>query len=85
MEDRVAPPSVTDYISRIIPEATVHRLPNEGHFSYFFFCDECHKEIFSALFGEPQGPIEITKKRTETHEPDQPETGSSNNSSTTKG
>ncbi|CAN6992182.1 hypothetical protein BRARA_A03519 [Brassica rapa] len=84
MEDRVAPPSVTDYISRVIPEATVHRLPNEGHFSYFFFCDECHKEIFSALFGEPQGPVELTEERTETHEPDQPEIGSSN-TSTTKG
>ncbi|KAH0943966.1 hypothetical protein HID58_003603 [Brassica napus] len=84
MEDRVAPPSVTDYISRVIPEATVHRVPNEGHFSYLFFCDECHKEIFSALFGEPQGPIEITEERTETHEPDQPETGLSN-TSTTKG
>ncbi|KAF8086275.1 hypothetical protein N665_0630s0025 [Sinapis alba] len=83
MEDRVAPPSVTDYISRVIPEATVHRLPNEGHFSYFFFCDECHKQIFSALFGEPQGPVELTEERTETLQPE-PETGLSN-SSTTKG
>ncbi|KAF2542510.1 hypothetical protein F2Q68_00033026 [Brassica cretica] len=82
MEDRVAPPSVTDYISRVIPEATVHRLPSEGHFSYFFFCDECHKEIFSALFGEPQGPVELTEERTETLKPDQPETGSSNISTT---
>ncbi|KAJ4870266.1 alpha/beta-Hydrolases superfamily protein [Raphanus sativus] len=82
MEDRVAPPSVTDYISRVIPEATVHRLPNEGHFSYFFFCDECHKKIFSALFGEPQGLIELTEQRTETYKPDQPETGSSNISTT---
>lgn len=82
MEDRVAPPSVTDYISRVIPEATVHRLPNEGHLSYFFFCDECHKKIFSALFGEPQGPVELTEQRTETYKPDQPESGSSNISTT---
>ncbi|CAH2054339.1 unnamed protein product [Thlaspi arvense] len=82
MEDRVAPPSMTDYISRVIPEATVHRLPNEGHFSYFFFCDECHQQIFSALFGEPQGPKEFKEQRTENHKPDQPETGLSNSSTT---
>lgn len=81
MDDRVAPPSMTDYISRVIPEATVHRLPNEGHFSYFYFCDECHKQIFSTLFGEPQGPIELSEQRTETHK-DQPETGLSNTSTT---
>ncbi|KAG2245971.1 hypothetical protein Bca52824_085599 [Brassica carinata] len=50
--------------------------------SRFFFCDECHKEIFSALYGEPQGPVELTEERTETHKPDQPETGSSNISTT---
>uniref|UniRef100_A0A1J3GE86 AB hydrolase-1 domain-containing protein n=1 Tax=Noccaea caerulescens TaxID=107243 RepID=A0A1J3GE86_NOCCA len=82
MDDRVAPPSMTDYIGRVIPEATVHRLPNEGHFSYLYFCDECHKQIFSTLFGEPQGPIELSEQRTEIHNPDQPETGLSNTSTT---
>lgn len=58
MEDEVVPPSMTDYIARVLPQATVHKLPNEGHFSYFFFCDECHRQIFSYLFGAPQGPLE---------------------------
>lgn len=62
MEDRVAPPSMSDYISRMIPEATVHKIPNEGHFSFFSFCDECHRQIFYALFGEPKGQLEKVKE-----------------------
>ncbi|KAE8099535.1 hypothetical protein FH972_017511 [Carpinus fangiana] len=58
MDDRVFPPSVTDYVIRVLPGAIVHKLPNEGHFSYFFFCDECHRQIFSTLFGIPQGPLD---------------------------
>ncbi|KAG7964520.1 hypothetical protein I3843_09G175400 [Carya illinoinensis] len=59
MDDRVIPPSVVDYIVRVLPEAIVHKLPNEGHLSYFFFCDECHRQIFSTLFGVPQGPLDL--------------------------
>lgn len=58
LDDRMVPPSMTEYIERVLPEAVIHKLPNEGHFSYFFFCDECHKQIFSTLFGTPQGPFE---------------------------
>ncbi|KAG6639950.1 uncharacterized protein LOC122279125 isoform X2 [Carya illinoinensis] len=58
MDDQVVPPPVTDYIVRGLPEAIVHKLPNEGHFSYFFFCDECHRQIFSTLFGVPQGSLD---------------------------
>ena len=47
-----------EYIGRVLPEAVIHKLQNEGHFSYFFFCDECHRHIFSTLFGAPQGPLE---------------------------
>ncbi|KAL5208967.1 hypothetical protein ABZP36_004590 [Zizania latifolia] len=57
MDDRMVPPSVTEYIRRVVPGATVHKLLDEGHFSYFCFCDECHRQIFSTLFGIPQGPI----------------------------
>ncbi|PNT77601.1 hypothetical protein BRADI_1g65700v3 [Brachypodium distachyon] len=57
MDDRVVPPSVTEYVRRMVPGATVHKLLDEGHFSYFCFCDECHRQIFSTLFGIPQGPI----------------------------
>ncbi|PON69833.1 Alpha/beta hydrolase fold [Parasponia andersonii] len=30
MDDHVVPPSMTDYIARVLPEANVHKLPNEG-------------------------------------------------------
>jgi hypothetical protein len=58
MDDRVVPPSVTDYVVRVLPGAIVHKLPNEGHFSYFLFCDECQRQIFSTLWGIPQGPLD---------------------------
>ncbi|XP_010920909.1 uncharacterized protein [Elaeis guineensis] len=57
MDDRVMPPSMTEFVRRVVPGATVHRLLGEGHFSYFCFCDECHRHIFSTLFGIPQGPL----------------------------
>ncbi|PON35100.1 Alpha/beta hydrolase fold [Trema orientale] len=60
MDDRVVPPSVTDFVHRIIPGAAVHKLPYEGHFTYVYFCDECHRQIFTTLFGIPQGPLNNT-------------------------
>jgi hypothetical protein len=57
MDDRVVSPAVAEFVRRVVPGATVHRLLDEGHFSYFCFCDECHRQIFSTLFGIPQGPI----------------------------
>ncbi|XP_057424354.1 uncharacterized protein LOC130717957 [Lotus japonicus] len=58
MDDRIVPPSMMEYIERVLPEAVIHKLPNEGHFSYFFFCEKCHRQIFTTLFGIPQGPVE---------------------------
>lgn len=58
----MVPPSITECIGRVLPEAVIHKLPNEGHLSYFFFCDECHRQIFSTLFGTPQGPVEIQEE-----------------------
>ncbi|KAK8600265.1 hypothetical protein V6N13_059921 [Hibiscus sabdariffa] len=58
MDDQAVPQGMIDHISRILPGATMHKLPNEGHFSFFFFCDECHRQIFSTLFGSPQGPLD---------------------------
>ncbi|KAF7119278.1 hypothetical protein RHSIM_Rhsim13G0092400 [Rhododendron simsii] len=57
MEDKVVPPSMTDFVQRVIPGAMVHKLLYDGHFTYFYFCDECHKQIFTTLFGNPQGPL----------------------------
>ncbi|KAG2403041.1 uncharacterized protein HKW66_Vig0246890 [Vigna angularis] len=58
LDDRVVPPSMTEYIERVLPEAAIYKLPNEAHFSYFYFCDQCHRQIFSTLFGTPQGPVQ---------------------------
>uniref|UniRef100_A0A2N9IL84 AB hydrolase-1 domain-containing protein n=1 Tax=Fagus sylvatica TaxID=28930 RepID=A0A2N9IL84_FAGSY len=58
MDDHVVPPSMTDYIVRVLPAAIVHMLQNDGHFSYFFFCDDCHRRIFSTLFGISKGPLD---------------------------
>ncbi|GAB2272364.1 hypothetical protein Dimus_007189 [Dionaea muscipula] len=55
LDDQVVPPSMAEYVSRILPQTVLHSLPNEGHFSYFFFCDECHREILLTLFGYPEG------------------------------
>ncbi|KAK6943753.1 Alpha/beta hydrolase fold-1 [Dillenia turbinata] len=60
LDDQVNPPSLTEFVGRILPGAILHKLPDEGHFSYFYFCDECHREIFSLLFGKPQGPLDKT-------------------------
>ncbi|KAL4592203.1 hypothetical protein LXL04_005190 [Taraxacum kok-saghyz] len=57
MEDRVVPPSMTDYVHRILPGAMVHKLLYEGHFTYFYFCDECHRQMLTTVFGDPQGPL----------------------------
>ena len=68
MDDLVVPPSVTDYIARTLPNAAIHKLPEEGHFSYLFLCDDCHRQIFSTLFGSPQGPLELTDEPPAVHE-----------------
>ncbi|WOH02159.1 hypothetical protein DCAR_0521547 [Daucus carota subsp. sativus] len=57
MDDMVVPPSMVDFTERILPGAMVHKLLNHGHFTYFYFCDECHRQIFNTVFGDPQGPV----------------------------
>lgn len=60
MDDKVVPPSMTDFVHRILPGAAVHKLPYEGHYTYLYFCHECHRQIFTTLFGTPQGPLVTT-------------------------
>ena len=57
IDDKVVPPSMTDFVQRVLPGAMVHKLLYDGHFTYFYFCDECHKQIFTTIFGNPQGPL----------------------------
>ncbi|KAK7262360.1 hypothetical protein RJT34_29929 [Clitoria ternatea] len=60
MDDKVVPPTMTDFVHRVLPGAAVHKLPYEGHFTYIYFCHECHRQIFTTLFGTPQGPLSIS-------------------------
>ncbi|GLJ16849.1 hypothetical protein SUGI_0290430 [Cryptomeria japonica] len=59
MDDRIVPYPLNDYAKRMVPGAILHKLIGEGHFSYFYFCDECHREIFITLFGIPRGTLSI--------------------------
>ncbi|KAL7596116.1 hypothetical protein Lser_V15G28296 [Lactuca serriola] len=59
MEDRVVPPSMSEYVHRILPGAMVHKLLYEGHFTYFYFCEECHRQMLTTVFGNPQGPLTV--------------------------
>jgi pimeloyl-ACP methyl ester carboxylesterase len=65
MDDEIVPASMSDYLGRVIPSAAVHKLPQEGHLSYFFFCDKCHRDMFSTLFGNPQGSLQILNQQDE--------------------
>lgn len=59
MDDRIVPYPFNDYAKRMVPGAILHKLIGEGHFSYFYFCDECHREIFITLFGIPRGTLSV--------------------------
>ncbi|KAI3450519.1 hypothetical protein Pfo_007184 [Paulownia fortunei] len=56
-EDRVVPPAMSDFVRRVLPDVILHKLPYEGHFTYFYFCDECHRQMFTIVYGNPQGPL----------------------------
>lgn len=53
-EDELVPITINEFALRMVPQATFHRLEGEGHFSYFCFCDHCHRKIFLTLFGDPE-------------------------------
>lgn len=54
-EDQIVPLGINEFAVRMVPQAVLHRLEGEGHFSYFWFCDKCHRVIFLAMFKEPEG------------------------------
>ncbi|KAH7281295.1 hypothetical protein KP509_36G039700 [Ceratopteris richardii] len=54
-EDQIVPSGINEFAVRMVPQAMLHRLEGEGHFSYFWFCDKCHRNIFLTLFNEPEG------------------------------
>ncbi|KAL9235848.1 hypothetical protein vseg_010581 [Gypsophila vaccaria] len=69
-KDNIVPPSMAHYISRMIPSVNLRQLPSEGHFSYFYFCDECHRDILTTLFGDPLGPLHDTTDTIQTNDTD---------------
>ncbi|MCO5571255.1 hypothetical protein L7F22_024992 [Adiantum nelumboides] len=52
-EDQVVPLAISEFAIRMVPQAVLHRLDGEGHFSYFWFCDKCHRNMFLTMFKEP--------------------------------
>ncbi|XP_057781745.1 uncharacterized protein LOC131000026 isoform X2 [Salvia miltiorrhiza] len=62
-EDMIVPPWMSEFVQRDLPDAILHKLPYEGHFSYFYFCDECHRQIFTTVFGHARGPLAANEDR----------------------
>lgn len=58
-EDRVIPEAMSEFVRRVLPDAMLQKLPYEGHFTYFYLCDECHRQMFTTVYGNPQGPLPL--------------------------
>lgn len=58
-EDKVVPLVMSEYAKRILPQVELHKLQGEGHYSWFFNCDHCHRELLKTLFGEVAGLEEL--------------------------
>lgn len=57
------PPAMSNFVSRVLPDVMLQKLPYEGHFTYFYFCDECHRQMFTTVFGNPQGPLPLKDEK----------------------
>lgn len=58
-EDKLVPLVMSEYVNRLLPQVELHKLEGEGHYSWFFNCDLCHRELFKTLFGEVAGIEEL--------------------------
>jgi len=58
-EDKVVPLIMSEYVKRVLPQVELHKLEGEGHYSWYFNCDRCHRELFKTLFGEVAGLEEL--------------------------
>lgn len=68
-EDKISPLVMSEYVKRLLPQVELHRLEGEGHFSWFFSCPQCHRELFKILFGEVEGLEEALKEPVKYEEP----------------
>lgn len=60
-EDALVPLTMSQHAKRMLPQVHLHVLEGHGHFSWFCYCDSCHRELFKALFGEVEGLHELEK------------------------
>ncbi|XP_024402705.1 uncharacterized protein [Physcomitrium patens] len=58
-EDKIVPLVMSEYVKRVLPQVELHKLEGEGHYSWYFNCDHCHRELFKTLFGEVAGLEEL--------------------------
>lgn len=58
-EDKIVPLAYSEYAARLVPHVQLHKLEGEGHFSWFCYCDTCHRNLFKILFGEVEGLHEL--------------------------
>lgn len=58
-DDSLVPEAMSQYAKRLLPQVDYHQLEGEGHFSWFCYCDACHRELFKTLFGEVDGLDEL--------------------------
>ncbi|KAJ7532919.1 hypothetical protein O6H91_13G025700 [Diphasiastrum complanatum] len=64
-DDHLVPAGFADFAKRMVPQVKVHKLEHEGHFSWFCFCDDCHRKIFESVFGRPEAPDPVAVVVTE--------------------
>ncbi|KAL2634558.1 hypothetical protein R1flu_006037 [Riccia fluitans] len=67
-DDQMVPVTINNVAKRLVEQnrlldlteksspVKLHYLPGEGHFSWFWFCDECHRRIFQTLFRPNETP-----------------------------
>jgi len=58
---------MSEYAKRLLPQVELHKLEGEGHYSWFFNCDSCHRELFKTLFGEVEGIEELDNPVVQDH------------------
>jgi pimeloyl-ACP methyl ester carboxylesterase len=64
-EDKVVPLVMSEHVKRVLPQVELHKLEGEGHYSWFFNCESCHRELLKTLFGEVAGLEDLDTSTTE--------------------
>ncbi|GBG73019.1 hypothetical protein CBR_g12738 [Chara braunii] len=51
-DDLLVPLAFSLHLKRMIPRLHLHLLSDHGHFSWFCYCDDCHREVLDSIFGK---------------------------------